>query len=116
MARNRIGALAAALVLALAPAAAAASQWRVDEAAWAQPRSGAAVLGIDAVAEAVTAWSRATGALLVIRYPGGAAGSLRAAELHDWLVALGVPSRRIERVPGGVAGGLGLDVRDGEPL
>jgi len=90
------------------------AQWRLTEATWVQPRSAEAVLGMDAVAGAFRAWHRASNAVLVIRYPGGEEGTLWAAQLHDWLVALGIPSDRIERVPGGRPGGLGLDVREGE--
>ncbi len=106
---------AVCLVLSLGAARAdAASQWRLEASTWVQPRSAEAVLRMDPVASAVRAWHRASSATLVIRYPGGEEGTLWAAQLHDWLVALGIPSDRIERVPGGEPGGLGLDVREGE--
>ncbi len=109
--------LAAALCVAVALTASGAqagAQWRLDEATWVQPRSAETVLRMEAVAAAVRAWHRASSAVLVIRYPGGEAGTLWAAQLHDWLVALGIPSARIERIPAGRRGGLGLDVREGE--
>ncbi|HID49327.1 MAG TPA: hypothetical protein EYP40_06925 [Chromatiales bacterium] len=44
---------------------------------------------------------RATpGGRLLLRYPGGDAGTLWMNELRSWLVSLGVPSHRIETVPG----------------
>lgn len=79
-----------------------------------QPRSADTVMRMEAVTGAVRAWHRASGAVLVILYPGGEEGTLWAAQLHDWLVALGIPSDRIERIPGGRPGGLGLDVRERE--
>jgi hypothetical protein len=100
---------AAAWLASTAPAQAQA-QWRVESSAWLQPRSAEAVLAMRPVAEAVHAWDKQSGATFVIHYPGGEEGELRAAELHDWLVALGIPSKRIDTVPGGEPEGLGLEV------
>ena len=104
-------ALIGALLLACGPAAADGA-WRLDAEAWARPRSGRAVAAMQPVAELVRAWSEegASGAI-VIHYPGGEEGVLWAAELRDWLVALGVPSERIRPVAGGEPGGLRLELR-----
>lgn len=67
---------------------------------WARPRSGERVIELPAVRDAVRAWLAAPGAILVVSHPGGERGLLWASELHDWLVALGIPGERIELRPG----------------
>lgn len=93
-----------ALILLLASAAASAETlapgWVLDAQAWSRPRHGARLLELGAVRGAVETWMQATDRRLVIRYPGGEEGTLWARELHDWLVALGVPSSHIRRAPG----------------
>lgn len=70
---------------------------------WAQPRSGEALLHHPALAQVVQQLQANADAVLEIRYPGGDSGSLWARELQAWLVALGVESARIRRVPGSEA-------------
>lgn len=82
------------------PAAAADSPLILTAGEWAVPRSGAGVLGMKAVAQAMRQLDARSGSRLVIRYPGGDEGSLWASELQAWLVSLGLASQRIERVPG----------------
>lgn len=84
---------------------------------WARPRSGETLVGFQALRDMATIWSAGevqgrsnaagTGgtavggkATIEIRYPGGDEGSLWAGELADWLVALGIPSNRIQLMPG----------------
>lgn len=50
---------------------------------------------LPAVRQMVEKWMQSEQAVIDIRYPGGEAGSLWASELHDWLVALGIPSSLI---------------------
>ncbi|HKJ08011.1 MAG TPA: hypothetical protein VKA76_02890 [Gammaproteobacteria bacterium] len=52
------------------------------------------------LAQAVQALTRVPNAVLVINYPGGEQGSLWAHGLRSWLVALGIPSRRLRLAPG----------------
>lgn len=96
--------LVAVFALLLSLAAQAAESWTLSAAEWSRPRSGAAVLEMAPVAEAVRAWQAAVdehaGARLLLVHAGGEEGSLWAAELRDWLITLGVPPEAIELVPG----------------
>ncbi|HEX7029847.1 MAG TPA: hypothetical protein VF254_04570 [Gammaproteobacteria bacterium] len=96
------------LAFFLAGSLQAADSWTLSASEWSRPRSGAAVLAMTPVAEAVRAWQAADSdtSRLQLRYPGGEEGSLWAAELQDWLVALGVPPGAIELVAGGSPGEL----------
>jgi len=95
-----------ALILALlwaAPAVAETRTFTIDAELWSAPRTGAALVRMEPLREAVTELMRRPGGHIVVRYPGGEAGQLWAQELRAWLVALGVASSRIELLPGGVA-------------
>lgn len=91
---------------------------------WARPRSGETIVGFQALRDMAAIWSagaaqgsanaasagragaveqgsaNAEGSTIEIRYPGGDEGGLWAGELADWLVALGIPSNRIQLTPG----------------
>lgn len=69
---------------------------------WSRPRSGEALVGFQALRDMAAIWSAGGDekAMIEIRYPGGDTGSLWAGELADWLVALGIPSNRIQLTPG----------------
>lgn len=88
------------------PPGAAAADWTLSAAAWARPRDGATVAVMEPLPAVIEAWSRRDDARLVVRYAGGEEGELWAAELADWLVALGVPGDAIATVPGGRPGRL----------
>lgn len=75
--------------------------WQLDAAAWARPRSGDTIVGMAPLPEVVRAWSAAEGMDIVILHTGGEEGELRASELRDWLIALGVPGDRIRLLVGG---------------
>jgi hypothetical protein len=84
-------------------AAAADGPWPIDAEFWAAPRSGQTVVAEPALRAAVaTLLAREPDSRLQIRYPGGETGQLWAQELSAWLIALGIPSTRIETLPGGV--------------
>lgn len=94
-----------ALLLALAFAhgiafAAPRGEWNLTAEEWLRPRDGDRVLGFEALSAAVQTWDAHPGALIVIHYPGGDEGLLWAAQLRDWLVALGVPSAAIQTALG----------------
>ena len=70
---------------------------------WARPRSGSVIAQFDAVRAAVNYWQRLERGVIVVRYPGEDSGELWAAELHDWLISLGVPSDYVRLVAGNQA-------------
>lgn len=74
--------------------------WQISALEWAQPRHGEWLVRQPVLASAVDQLQQQPQSLLQIRYPGGDEGVLWAEELQAWLVALGLPSSRIERVPG----------------
>jgi len=92
-----------ALLLFATALPAADGPWVIDAEFWATPRSGQAVLAEPALRTAIdTLMFREESSRLLIRYPGGETGQLWAEELRAWLIALGIPSSRIETRPGGV--------------
>jgi len=93
------------------PVALADGLWQLSALEWAQPRHGEWLVRQPALAGAVAALQQQPGARLLIRYPGGDEGVLWAEELQAWLVALGIGSNRIERIPGsGAADRIQLEV------
>lgn len=72
----------------------------ISAASWAQPRHGEWLLQQPGIASAVRALQQAPASRLQLLYPGGDEGALWAEELQAWLVAMGIPSSRIERTPG----------------
>ena len=67
---------------------------------WAVPRDVEAIIQMPALASAMAELQATPGGRLLIRYPGGDAGTLWMTELHSWLVSLGLSSADMERVPG----------------
>lgn len=90
------------LVALCAPLAGLASTpvQRLTSDQWAVPRSADAVISMPALANTMQALRETAGGRLLLRYPGGDAGTLWMNELRSWLVSLGVPSEMIETVPG----------------
>jgi hypothetical protein len=99
-----IRSLLLALLLAAASGHAAEGPWVLDAEFWASPRSGETVRDHPVLREAVDALLRDPGSRLVIRYPGGETGQLWVQELRAWLVALAIPSDRIDILLGGSGG------------
>ncbi|HEX7966511.1 MAG TPA: hypothetical protein VF651_12440 [Gammaproteobacteria bacterium] len=62
---------------------------------WALQRSGAALVRLEPVREAVADWLGDKDARIVIQHAASDTGNLWADELQDWLVALGVPADHI---------------------
>jgi hypothetical protein len=59
---------------------------------WARPRAGEVIPEFEAVRAAVDYWDKGINFALLIRYPGEDSGEIWASELHDWFIALGIPS------------------------
>lgn len=74
--------------------------WEITASEWARPRHGDWLVHQPALAAAIEQFQHTSTSRLEIRYPGGDEGVLWAEELQAWMVALGVASDRIERVPG----------------
>jgi hypothetical protein len=74
--------------------------WQITALEWAQPRHGEMLVRQPALAATIGRLQQQPQARLRIRYPGGDEGVLWAEELQAWLVALGLASNRIERIPG----------------
>ncbi|HEY9150111.1 MAG TPA: hypothetical protein VIQ75_04835 [Gammaproteobacteria bacterium] len=96
-----------------ASAALAEDRWSLSAEQWARPRSGASLVSMEPLAEVVRHLHENGEQRLFIAYPGGEEGSLWAFELRSWLVALGVPSRRIQLTAGsGQDDALELRIQD----
>lgn len=89
------------LLLLLAPfSQVIAESWEISAAQWARPRHGDWLASQPSLVAAVEQLQQFPEAHLQIHYPGGDEGVLWAEELQSWLVALGLSSARIERMPG----------------
>ena len=85
--------------------------WQISAVEWAQPRHGEWLVRHPALAAAIGQLQQQPQSRLQIHHPGGDEGVLWADELQAWLVALGLASNRIERVPGSSeAGRITLDI------
>ena len=67
---------------------------------WDIPRHGEALLKQQELGKIVRHWLEQPEATIEIRYPGGEEGELWVRELMDWLIALGIPSAAMSRIPG----------------
>lgn len=104
------------IVFSLAPALAYAEQTTLTQAQWQglKPRNGETVAALAPLHDVVVALDKKPSRRLVIRYPGGDAGTAWAKQVRDWLVALGVAGARIRLEPGTAsADALTLLTRDG---
>ena len=78
---------------------------------WELSRSGEAIARIPIIKKMIQQWSTKPNQTIELHYPGGEEGELWVGELRDWLVALGVPSKKIRVTPGsGVADVIRLQV------
>jgi len=77
------------------------TEWQLDAADWARPRSGSTLVGMAPLPSVVRSWSAAGDEDIAILHAGGEEGELWARELRDWLIALGVPGNRVRLVVGG---------------
>ncbi|NOY67594.1 MAG: hypothetical protein GXP13_09350 [Gammaproteobacteria bacterium] len=75
---------------------AAGSVWTISAEEWARPRSGYGLSQMKSLQDSINGMNDNAGSKLIIKYPGGEEGLLWVSELKDWLVSLGVPSRKIK--------------------
>ncbi|MDX1454529.1 MAG: hypothetical protein R3217_03650 [Gammaproteobacteria bacterium] len=115
---NRIDRLAICLLLLLATAPATAGTYEVTAADWSRPRSADMVTSLPGVAEAVREWHALEqrdgndAGVILLRHGTSEESSVWAAELKDWLIALGLPGERVRLEMGGVDNDvIELDVR-----
>lgn len=73
----------------------AADDCAVTAEEWSRPRSAAMVVALPGVRDCVRRWQLDVRQRLVLLHRPGEDGALWAAELRDWLVALGVPSSQL---------------------
>lgn len=98
-------AFALAILVAAASAAAAppvSHTWTLTRAEWAGPRSAERVIALAPVRAAVKALAAAPRSRLLIAHNGGEDGLFWASDLKGWLIALGVPGKRIVNRSAGV--------------
>lgn len=111
MLRGALGALLLAAVSAAAGAGAPQS-WTLTRAQWAGADRAARVVALAPVRAAVAALSAAPGARLAVIHSGSEDAVFWASDLEGWLIALGVPSARIDDTTAAVpANELRLRVR-----
>ena len=67
---------------------------------WDMPRHGEALIKLPELGKIAQQWAENPDSIIEMRYPGGEEGELWVQELMDWLVALGIPSSAMNRVPG----------------
>lgn len=67
---------------------------------WDIPRHGEVLLEQRQLSEIIRRWMEQPESKIEIRYPGGEEGELWARELMDWMIALGIPSSVMRRIPG----------------
>lgn len=83
---------------------------------WPQIKRGIQVTQYAKLAGVVNELDRTGDGNIVVLHPGGDTGYDWANEIRDWLVALGIPSRRIALRPGsGVPGSIGVRVEAQDP-
>ncbi len=65
---------------------------------WAHPRTAARLIDVPALRELIDTFDRQPDGAIIVRHPTGDEGMLWAEEMRSWLVALGIPSYRVELV------------------
>jgi hypothetical protein len=88
------------LLLVIAFPVYAETAWTLSAEEWARPRHGEWLVAHPALSAALNKLQQSPQSVLQLRYPGGDEGVLWAEELQAWLVALGLESERIEKLPG----------------
>lgn len=87
------------MLSAMAAGPVLAESWQLTASEWSRPRTGERVRNLPAVNAAVNAWLAEPNARIELRHASGEQGSLWAAELRDWLIALGIPREKIDILP-----------------
>lgn len=89
------------VLMLISSAAIAEQQFILTEAEWSRPRSASVVKNYPAIQALIKSWLKSPESQYIeLRYPGGEEGSLWAQEVKDWLVAMGIPSKKLQVYPG----------------
>ncbi len=88
------------LVLIVAATAMADTSVNIRSEQWDIPRHGEALIKMPELGKIAQQWAEHPDSIIEMRYPGGEEGELWVQELMDWMVALGIPSSAMIRVPG----------------
>ncbi len=78
----------------------AATAELLPRAEWPAVPTGAAVVQIPSLQRVMLRFQGMADGVIIVRYPGGDLGNAWAAELREWLVALGVSYARVILEPG----------------
>lgn len=81
-------------------ALAASWQSTLEYSVWQKHAAEGRLLELDAVRQLLRRFEEREGVTVVVRHPGGDAGSAWAVSFRDRLVAYGIPLRHIELLPG----------------
>ncbi|MFN2348700.1 MAG: hypothetical protein ABR558_03870 [Thioalkalivibrio sp.] len=96
MRRLLLRALCLPCLLAPLSLPAQAPERSLDADTWSRPRTAEGLVQLAPLRETVAALQADSRRTLLIRSPEGEQGELWASELRDWMVALGIPSARID--------------------
>lgn len=101
MMNNIMRAWVIVLLLVVCEITQAEQQFLLSEEKWSRPRSATVVKNYPVVQKLVHSWLKDTQQQRIeLRYPGGEEGSLWAEEVKDWLIAMGIPSHKLDTYPG----------------
>jgi len=76
------------------------SLWQLKAEQWELNRDGESLLALPVLNKVVNAWLKERQQKIEIQYPGGEDGEFWVQQLTDWLVSLGIPSKKMMMVPG----------------
>jgi len=72
------------------------NMWTISADEWSRPRTGYSLSQMKPLQASINQLNKTPGSILVVQYPGGEEGVLWVSELKDWLVSMGIPSKRIQ--------------------
>lgn len=100
---NSVCVVFAGLLLLLSAPMTFAADYEIALLEWQQPRSGSMVRKLPGVQAAIAVLRNSAASNLLITHQSDEEGALWGAELHDWLVSLGIPPVRMQVQSGDVS-------------